>query len=107
MTDEDDKHELVMQGLRGISNDDNCYAADRDAADRAIDYIKSLLREIGEKDKTILALRDDLVRVYQPLPHHRPVVFPESRGTTHGQLMQMQHEAETMHDNPPHDQPMG
>ncbi len=69
-------------------------------------YINELLREISQKDATIQVLQNELLKS-QPLPHHRLLEFPEPRGTTHGQLMMMQHEAETMHDNPPHDQPMG
>jgi len=100
-----DNYDLVMDGLRGILNDDDCYAADRDAAGRAIDYIKQLLREIDSKDTEILNLK--LGSSPTTLRTAIPLDVPQSRGTTHGQLMQMQHEAETMHDNPPHGQPMG
>ncbi len=106
----DDKYEVVMDGLRGILNDDDCYAADRDAAERAIDYIRELLREIDSKEQQLVIFKNELAKVHhhQPfLPHHRPLDIPTSRGTTHGQLMVMHHEAETMHSNPPPDQPMG
>jgi len=73
-------------------------------------YIYALLRENAEKEAQLLIFKNELSKVHhnrQLLPHHRPLDIPTSRGTTHGQLMQMQHEAETMHDNPPHGQPMG
>ena len=69
-----------------------------------VDYIDYLQGIINSKQAEILDLQLNQSSATKP---DVPLDIPRSRGTTHGELMRMHHEAETMHDNPPHDQPMG
>jgi len=90
-----------------FDNAEDSYARQR--IQSLLDYVRELQNCIDEKDRELTELRADL---FSPTRNRNtsnnpPMEFPTPRGTTHGQLMQMQHEAETMHDNPPHGQPMG
>lgn len=98
-----DQRKEVIKLLEEIAYWPEEYPYHKDAAKKALDYIQYLLCLVENQKTEIFGLRymPEVKRVYLPLD------VPHSRGTTHGQFMQMQHEAETMHSNPPPDQPMG